>query len=147
MTCVLTMLIFDIFIFSIFLYVVGRRHEALAFPPPPLRGAGRSRRFLQTPASSCQTPKASCGHRPARRPLRAFAPWPPQAANFVDFRPTFRRSKTHQKSDSSKTLPKSQKSDPRAPKVKFLMDFGNILGTIFDQFFKLFQKTPTARFY
>ena len=38
-------------------------------PPPPLRGAGRSGRFLQTPTSSCQTPKASAGHRLCRRPI------------------------------------------------------------------------------
>ena len=38
-------------------------------PPPPLRGAGRSGRFLQTPASSCQTPKASAGHRLCCRPF------------------------------------------------------------------------------
>ena len=46
----------------------------------------------QTLASSCQTPKASCGHRPARRPSPKLAPWRPLAApsrQLYRFQPNF----------------------------------------------------------
>ena len=44
-------------------------------------------------------------------------------------------------------MPESQKSDPRTPKVRFFIDFGTILGTMFDQKFWFLQKAPEARFY
>ena len=95
-------------------YAVLAPHGALG-SAAPLRGAGRSRcivRLLPVPVRLQKPPVATALPADPAPNLRAFAPWPPQAANFVDFRPTFRRSKTHQKSNSSKFLPKPQKSDP-----------------------------------
>ena len=80
------------------------------------RGAKACRIQCQKSADS----KASCGPRPTRRALQKL----PGKSPFADprtpncrFWQTFCRSKIHQKSDSSKTLPKSQNSDPRAPNV------------------------------
>ena len=131
---------------------LGKRSSGRAaapYPPPPSRRAGCQRRvrssvgFLRTPkpltdpALPADRSKSCSGNRPL----------PTLGPQMYDFWLTFRRSKIHQKSDSSKTFPKSQKSDPRAPNVGFLMDFGAILGAIFDEMFKLFRKTPKARFY
>ena len=64
----------------------------------PLRGAGRSGcivRLLPVPVRLQKPPVATALPADPAPNLRAFAPWPPQAANFVDFKQTFRRSKTH----------------------------------------------------
>ena len=76
-----------------------------------------------------------------RRQLRSqkLCFWPPHVAIFVDFKPTFRRSKTHQNSDSSKILPKSNKFGPRAPNVRFFMDFGSILDPFSMKFSRFFE--------
>ena len=75
----------------------------------PLRGAGRSEcivRLLPVPVRLQKPPVATALPADPPKSCPDFRPWPPHVANFVDFKPTFRRSKTHQKSDSSKTLPK-----------------------------------------
>ena len=41
---------------------------------------------------------------------------------------------------SSKTLPKSQKATPRPPNVRFVMDFESILGAIFHESSRFFEK-------
>ena len=100
----------------------------------PLRGAGRSKcivRLLPVPVRLQKPPVATALPADPSPNLRAFAPWPPHVANFVDFKPTFRRSKTHQKSDSSKTIPKPQKSGPDRPNVGFGLTFGIHFGMEF----------------
>ena len=103
-------------------------HGAFRSAAPRLGGARRVRPNCDS-ADPCQTPKASAGQPSAADPTPNFAfcrPW----RHFSICLNTFCRSKIHQKSDSSKTLPKSQKWDPRAPNVRFLTDFGSILGAI-----------------
>ena len=81
----------------------------------PLRGAGRSERIvrlLPVPVRLQKPPVATALPADPPQKYRRGARWPPQAANFVDFKQFFRRLKTHQKSDSSKIIPKPQKSDP-----------------------------------
>ena len=94
----------------------------------------------QTPYSAdpCQTPKASAG-----RPSSAADPSLKNRARLLlaasarisaNFRQTFRRSKIHQKSDPSKSHPKSQKSDPQVPKGRFWSHFCTLFSPIFDAF-------------
>ena len=62
--------------------------------------------------------------------------------NLIFFQ-TICQSKIYRKSITSKTFPKSQKSDPRAPNVRFFMDFGSILkpsSMNFSRFFENRQK-------
>ena len=86
------------------------------------------------------TPPVSPRLLPAQPPLPHCTPLGGRKANFFDKRKLVF-------SNPPKTFPKSQKSDPRTPKHRFLMELGSILKAIFDQSFKIFQKTPKARFY
>ena len=63
----------------------------------------------------------------------------------VHFWQTFCRPKIYQKSDSSKSRPKSKKLSPGHQNVDFLMILGTILASIFNQFLMRFRKRPKAR--
>ena len=83
-------------------------------PPPPSRRAGCQRRvehfcrLLQTPKP--QTDPALPADRTLRYPSARLLPT--LGRQMSDFWLTFCRSKIHLKSDPSKNVPKSQKSDP-----------------------------------
>ena len=70
-------------------------------------------------------------------------PQAPKYQVFADFLPI----KTSSKISRLQNLPKIEKIRPSNAKVRFLMDVGSILGAVFDEMFKLFRKTPKARFY
>ena len=81
----------------------------------PFRGAGRSKcivRLLPVPVRLQKPPVATALPADPPQKYRRGARWPPQAANFVDFKQFFRRLKTHQKSTTSQNLPKPQKLRP-----------------------------------
>ena len=97
------------------------------------RGCRACRTLCQKSADS----KASYGPRPARKPSPenpAFSILPTLRRQNLNFRSTFCRSKIHQKSDSSKTRPKSQKANPESQNA----DFGWISGAILASLLLLF---------
>ena len=102
-------------------------------------------RFLQTLAVF----KSLHGPRLRRRPCpqnarcRFFAAF---FRKFPHFLPTFCRSKIHQKSDPSKTHPKSQKSDPMAPKARFWSHFCTLFSPLFAAFSQNFNFLQTCIF-
>ena len=90
-------------------------------------------RFLQTLAEfkSLHGPhlrRRPCPPKSCGRSFSAFFRSEPQ------FLQIFCRSKLHQKSDPSKTHPKSQKSDPMAPKARFWSHFCTLFSPLFAAF-------------
>ena len=126
-----------IFLFDILLFfcmgsaACGVSHSIIRRPP---LGAGRVEPhsgFCRSPNS--QTPKASAGQPSAADPAGPARPLPPQIAFFPNFTHTFGRSKFHQKSDPSKSHPKSQKCHPRALQGRLWRHFSTHFGTHFHQ--------------
>ena len=107
------------------------------------RRVGSSLGLLQTPDP--QTDPALSADRPHRY-LQKRILLTLRRQN-LNFRLTFCRSKIHQKSDSSKIRPKSQKADPESQNADFGWISGAILASIFDQIFDISHKTPKSRFY
>ena len=86
--------------------------------------------FSADPGSIQEPPRAP----PPPPTLPLSAPISAIFRNFPHFLPTFCRSKIHQKSDPSKTHPKSQKSDPMAPKARFWSHFCTLFSPLFAAF-------------
>ena len=94
--------------------------------------------------------KASDGPRPTRRPCTQTArkspvadPQTPNVGFSIDFLAIENSSKIR----LLKNPVKIEKIGPRTPNLKFVMDFGSILGLIFHEIYKMFRKAPKARFY
>ena len=100
-------------------------------PPPPASGR-RETACWNHSAGSCKSQKSSDSKASPGQPSAADPSLKNNARvlltilwrQFSIFLHTFCRSKIHQKSDPSKRLPKSQKSEPRAPQGRFRIIFG-----------------------